>query len=114
LRPRGCADRGYGISRMAGLLVAVFAVWLLASYRVAPFTRMTILLSLLVLGLVGGLVAWRQRVQLRVFLSANRRTLLIEEALFGVAFLYFLFVRFGNPDLWHPVMGGEKPMDSPT
>ena len=49
--------------------------------------------------------------QLRAFFQENRRTLLIEEALFGVAFLFFLFVRFGNPDLWHPVMGGEKPMD---
>jgi YYY domain-containing protein len=107
----GLRDRGYGISRMAGLLVAVFVIWFLASYQIVPFTRATILLSVLALGLVGGIAAWRQRDQLRAFFKANRRTLLIEEALFGVAFLFFLFVRFGNPDLWHPVMGGEKPMD---
>ncbi|CAG0929996.1 hypothetical protein TFLX_01532 [Thermoflexales bacterium] len=107
----GLRDRGYGISRTAGLLVAVFAVWFLASYKVVPFTRATIGLSVLALGLVGGIAAWRQRVQLRAFIRDNRRTLLSEEALFGVAFLFFLFVRFGNPDLWHPVMGGEKPMD---
>lgn len=107
----GLRDRGYGVSRMAGLLVAVFAIWFLASYQIVPFTRTTILLSVLALGLVGGIAAWRQRDQLRAFVRDNRRTLLIEEALFGVAFLFFLFVRFGNPDLWHPVMGGEKPMD---
>ena len=44
-------------------------------------------------------------------MKENRNTVLIEEALFGAAFLFFVFVRFGNPDLWHPVMGGEKPMD---
>jgi YYY domain-containing protein len=107
----GLRDRGYGISRMAGLLVAVFVIWFLASYQVVPFTRTTILLSVLALGLVGGIAAWRQRDQLRAFIRDNRRTLLIEEALFGMAFMYFLLVRFGNPDLWHPVMGGEKPMD---
>jgi hypothetical protein len=107
----GLRDRGYGISRVAGLLVAVFAVWFLASYQVVPFTRATILLSVLALGLVGGIAARRQRVPLRAFIKDNRRTLLIEEALFGLAFLFFLFVRFGNPDLWHINMGGEKPMD---
>jgi len=36
------------------LLVAVFAVWFLASYPIVSFTRATILLSVLALGLVGG------------------------------------------------------------
>jgi YYY domain-containing protein len=107
----GLKDRGYGVSRMAGLLTAVFVVWFAASLKVVPFTRATILASVLLLALVGGSAAWRQRVQLRLFVRENRRTLLSEEALFGAAFLFFLVVRFGNPDLWHPVMGGEKPMD---
>ena len=107
----GLRDRGYGISRMAGVLVAMFVIWFLASYQIVPFTRTTILLSVLGLGLVGGLAAWRQRTELRAFLKENRNTVLIEEALFGAAFLFFVLVRFGNPDLWHPVMGGEKPMD---
>lgn len=107
----GLRDRGYGVARIAGLLIVAFAVWLAASFRVVTFSRGSIVLAVLALAAVGGIAAWRQRSALRAFWADSRRVVLIEEALFAAAFLYFLMVRAGNPDLWHIVMGGEKPMD---
>ncbi|MRR31462.1 hypothetical protein EG834_14320, partial [bacterium] len=40
----------------------------------------------------------------------NKQILLIE-ILCLLFFTAFLLVRLGNPDLWHPYKGGEKPMD---
>ncbi len=39
------------------------------------------------------------------------RQFLVVEAFGLVFFIAFLLVRLGNPDLWHPAKGGEKPMD---
>ena len=33
------------------------------------------------------------------------------EIIFLVLFLFSLMVRLGNPDLWNPWLGGEKPME---
>lgn len=103
--------RGYGLAKAAGLLLWAYPPWLLASLRVAPHTRLTLWLCLLI-GV--GLAAWTLRThwsKFRVFLFLNWRELLRYELLFGALFLLWVGVRYLNPDLWHPVVGGEKPMD---
>lgn len=107
----GLRDRGYGVARITGLLIVSFTVWFASSVRIISFSRGWIAVIVVALIAIGLLAARQQRVALRDFWLNRKRTLLFEEALFGIAFLWFLFVRFGNPDLWHPVMGGEKPMD---
>jgi hypothetical protein len=58
----------------------------------------------------GPALAYRQRGAEREFRYRWRYFLLVE-GLFLAFFLIDLLVRFGNPDLWHPAHGGEKPMD---
>ncbi|MBN1179139.1 MAG: glycosyltransferase family 39 protein [Anaerolineae bacterium] len=104
-------DRGYGFARPVGLLVVAYLTWLAASLHVLPNTRSTIALMVGLLAALGGAVAWRRWGALTAFVRENRRMLLIEEGLFLLLFVAWTLVRVQNPDLWHPVVGGEKPMD---
>jgi uncharacterized membrane protein len=56
-------------------------------------------------------LAYRQRDELRREWASRYKYFLIVEGLMLGLFLLFLFIRLGNPDLWHPWKGGEKPMD---
>ncbi|HEC36367.1 MAG TPA: hypothetical protein ENI39_07525, partial [Anaerolineae bacterium] len=105
------SDRGYGLARALGLLVVAYLTWLSASLRVLPNTRGTVILALLLLAVAGGMAAWRQRRPLRDFLRRQWTMVLVYEGLFLVLFAAWAWVRTLNPDLWHPVVGGEKPMD---
>jgi len=104
-------DRGYGLTRLLGLLLVSYLTWLGASLRILPNTRGTIALAVLLTGLAGAAVAWRRWGPLRDFLCRSRTLILVYEGLFLVLFGFWAWVRALNPDLWHPVVGGEKPMD---
>ncbi|MCX8061352.1 MAG: DUF2298 domain-containing protein [Anaerolineales bacterium] len=106
----GLDDRGYPLSRTFGLLLLSYLVWLLGSLRV-PFQRLTISAvfgALLLVSLAFALLDWQG---LRQEFRQRKKQFLWVEALFLVFFLADLFIRLGNPDLWHPWKGGEKPMD---
>ena len=61
--------------------------------------------------MIGIVIALAARREIMAFVRANRTVIWVEEILFLVFFALFLAIRFGNPDLWHPNFGGEKPMD---
>ncbi|MDE2802152.1 MAG: DUF2298 domain-containing protein, partial [Chloroflexota bacterium] len=108
---RALPDRGYLLARPLGFLLLAYVPWFLASLGWIGFGRAGIALGFLLLAAVSGWLAWRFRESLWAFVRRRWRLLLAEEALFLAAFVAFLLVRAANPDLWHPVFGGEKPMD---
>lgn len=104
-------DRGYGLARIVGLLLWSYVSWLPAALHLLPHTRL-LLWATLALLVAGSLwLARRQWDDLREFLRTRWRSLLRIEVLFAVLYFLWVLVRYLNPDLRHPYMGGEKPMD---
>ena len=106
----GLRDAGYPLARLVGLLFIAWASWLAGSVGIG-YTRGTILLALLVLAALSAAFAWRDREGLAAYFKERRREVLWTEGLILAFFLFDLAIRFGNPDLWHRYLGGEKPMD---
>ncbi len=100
-------DRGYTLAKTLGLLLLAYGAWLGVNLGLWSYSRLALLLALLLLALVSGLSGrgWRE------FLRRRWREVLIYEGVFLAAFVFFLLLRLVNPDLWHPVRGGEKPME---
>ncbi|TFG49569.1 MAG: hypothetical protein E4H33_02010 [Anaerolineales bacterium] len=106
----GLKDGGYPLARTFGLLVLSYLVWLAGSAGI-PFLRSTIFVVLLLLAAAGCYAGYRQRVSLLQDWSQSKRYYLIVEILALTLFTIAVLIRYGNPDLWHPWKGGEKPMD---
>ena len=106
----GLADRGYPLARTAGLLLLAYLVWIGGSAGI-PVTRTMITAVFAVIFLLSAFLAWRQWPDLKIEFSQKKKYFLIVEGLALAFFIAFLLVRLGNPDLWHPYKGGEKPMD---
>ena len=104
-------DRGYPLIRIAGLVATTWLAWIFGSFKILPFSQLTIWLCIGLLLLLSAAVGYRQRKSLSKYFSSQWRNILWTEAIFLVVFLISLSIRLGNPDLWHPWLGGEKPMD---
>jgi YYY domain-containing protein len=106
----GLSDKGYALSRTLGLVIIAYGPWLMGLLGLA-YTRGSIAAVCGGLALVGGWQAWVQREALAREWKSNRRAFLIAEGIFLALFVLDLLIRLGNPDLWHPSKGGERPMD---
>ncbi|HJQ15005.1 MAG TPA: DUF2298 domain-containing protein, partial [Anaerolineales bacterium] len=106
----GLADKGYPLSRALGLVLFGYLAWAGGSVGI-PYTRLTIATIFVLIVLAGVLLAYYQRDELRQEWQTRRRYFLMIESLFLAFFVMDLIIRIGNPELWHPAKGGERPMD---
>ena len=106
----GLADHGYPLARIVGLLLWAWLAWIAGSAGLT-YSRLTIACALGLIVLLGVWQAWRQRVELKQELQERWKYFLMVEIVFLSFFLIDLLIRLGNPDLWHPSKGGERPMD---
>lgn len=106
----GLADGGYAFARIAGLLLLAWLAWLGASLGLS-FSRVWLAIFALLLAALGGLAARPQLEQMKAEWKTKRHRFIRIELIFLAFFVIMLLIRLGNPDLWHPGKGGEKPMD---
>ncbi|HEY3083461.1 MAG TPA: DUF2298 domain-containing protein [Chloroflexota bacterium] len=104
-------DGGLPLARTLGILLMTWVSWIAVSVLKLEANRAAAYLGLAVLLLLGGLLARRALPTLRELWLTRRSALVAGELAFWVPFLYFVWIRMLNPDLWHAAHGGEKPMD---
>lgn len=104
-------DRGWGFARPMSIMLSGTALWYLASFHIVQFTSVWAVLAILLFGLA----CWLGLRRIPLFsgeLSWRSNPIAVgAEVVFWAAFLTFLFIRALNPDSYHPIWGGEKPME---
>ena len=103
-------DVGWGFARLLALLVSGYLVWLGASLQLVAFKAVWCAAALVLVGLLGWL-ARRGGPGIRRSGFRLAAPAVTSEAVFWAVFAVFLGFRFLNPDGWHPLWGGEKPME---
>jgi len=105
----GLKDRGYSLARTLGLLIWGYCFWMLASLGIVQNdTGGLVLAAIIVVGLAAfALQGEKGILEIRSWLKAQLRLVLVIEVLFGLAFVAWTVVRAANPE----IIGTEKPME---
>ena len=108
---RGLWDGGWLLAKAGGLLLLAYGAWIIPSLHWGTYTRPEIALVLGVMVVLALVASVWQRRALSEACTTRWRRWAFGEGLFLLLFGLFFFIRTTNPDLWHPALGGEKPMD---
>src|SRR5579872_1141200 len=102
-------DRGWAAAKAAGPLAIAWLVWFVCMLTPLPFTRTTLLLALLLVGVVAWTWTWRGGALESTlgWITERRRLLLTWEAVFLATYVLFANLRAHEP----AVQFFEKPMD---
>ncbi|MBI2331765.1 MAG: hypothetical protein HYU84_06345 [Chloroflexi bacterium] len=106
----GLRQYSYALGRIVGLVLMAWLAWMGGSVGV-PYTRVSIGVAF-ALVVVTGVGLWmRRRDEFKEDWTTHRQFFVMAEIVFLSFFLIDLLIRVGNPDMWHPAKGGERPMD---
>ncbi|MER3486459.1 MAG: hypothetical protein C4345_11320, partial [Chloroflexota bacterium] len=104
-------DHGFGFARLLGLVCTGYLAWIFVTLDLMPFTMPWLLLPLALMIIAVAWIACLHQLELVALLRRHGPFILVSEAAFWAAFCVFLGFRLLDPDLWHPIFGGEKPME---
>ena len=107
---KGLPDQGYPLIKLTSLLLMTLPIWVLSS-KIFIFNRELIGAVVLSAFLINLFLYIKNKEEIIKGIKANYRYFLRIELIGLFFFFFFLLIRLGNPDLWHPYKGGEKPMD---
>ncbi len=103
-------DCGFVVSKTVGILLLAWFAWILASLRIADYSRQEIALCLIPIAAIS--LAWGPRLpDIPRILRSRWRAIALTEGVFILGFIAFLWIRAVYPDMWHNFDGGEKTMD---
>ncbi|KPJ50447.1 MAG: hypothetical protein AMJ38_01795 [Dehalococcoidia bacterium DG_22] len=100
-------DRGYAFTKVIGLLLLSYCLWIGATLGLFPNSRGSIILILILLALPSAALAGRYRQELSAFLRNGWPYLLLIEGLFFSAFALAVSLRSFAPE----IQWGEKPFE---
>lgn len=100
--------RGYAFSKMLGLLITSYLLWILGSLGILQNNLGGIVVSLILLGVLSYQVYKRlSDKNIRGWIRENRAHIITAEVVFAVIFIVWTWVRAQNP----AITGTEKPME---
>ena len=98
-------DRGYAFSKVMGMVAAVYSTWLAVSLGITKFSQPACVAAVIFLALAG--VVATHNMEYRKVVHDNLKIMLVEEAIFLGALIFWGFIRTLHPE----IHGVEKFMD---